>query len=104
MPRDIEHIVETHRAARERVAAGLPVWDRRINLADIWRNDALSFEAKRDAIVRRIRRSGWITEDNWSLDNLVEELGDAADTDEFDAVWDVLYDHADADRVWIATF
>lgn len=79
-------------------------WLLTVNLADVFRNEELTFEERRDAIVQRIRASGWITEDDYSLDNLVEELGDAEDTDEFDAVWDVLYDHADADRVWIATF
>lgn len=104
MPRDIEQIVETHRAARERVAAGLPVWDRRINLADIFRNEDMTFEQRRDAIVKRIRNSGWITEDSYTLADLVEELGDAESADEFDAVWDEIYNQADADRVWIATF
>ncbi len=103
MPRDIDHIVETHRAARERVAAGLPVWDRRVDVRDVFRNENLTFEQRRDAIVRRIRNSGWTIEPGSTLDHVVEELGDTEDTDEFDAVWDVIYDYADTDRVWIET-
>ncbi len=79
-------------------------WLLTINLRDVFRNEDMTFEERRDAIVARIRASGWITEDDWSLDNLVEELGDVETTDEFDAVWDEIYNEADADRVWIATF
>jgi len=106
MPRDIEHIVETHQLARQRVAAGLPVWDRRINIADIWNDATMSFEEQRDALVARIRISGWLVGRN-EFDRLVEvvdNLADAEDFNEFNAWWDELYDHADADRVWIATF
>lgn len=104
MPRDIEHIVDTHRAAQKRRAAGLPVWDRTIDLRPVWRNENLTFEQRRDAIVKRIRNSGWITDDSLHLDGLVEELGDVEAVDEFDAVWDAIYDEADSDRVWIQTF
>ncbi len=103
MPRDIEHIVDTHRIAQQRRDAGLPIWDRRINLAGVFRNENLTFEERRDAIVRKIRASGWVTDESWSLDNLVEELGDTENVDEFDAVWDAIYDQADIDRVWIET-
>ncbi len=82
----------------------MPTWTLTINVADVFHNDDLTFEQIRDTVVQRIRASGWIGEDDHTLGDLVDELGDAADTDEFDAVWDVLYDHADADRVWIATF
>jgi len=34
----------------------------------------------------------------------VDELADAETGDDFDAPWDALYDEADLDRVWIATF
>lgn len=80
------------------------VWLLTINLRDVWRNEGMTFEQRRDAIVTRIRNSGWITEDHYTLGDLVDELADAVNTDAFDAVWDLIYDHADADRVWIATF
>lgn len=104
MPRDIDHLVETHRLAQQRRAAGLPVWDRKINLGDVFHNDSLTFEQIRDVAVQRIRRSGWLTDDDYTLTGLVDELAETADADEFDCVWDEIYDHADIDRVWIATW
>ncbi len=79
-------------------------WLLTINVADVFRNEDMTFEQRRDAIVQRIHASGWIAEDDYTLGDLVDELGDAADTDDFDAVWDEIYNQADADRVWIATF
>jgi len=106
MARDIEHIVETHHLARDRAAAGLPVWDRTLNLRDVFHNDALTFEEKRDAIVQRLRNSGWL-DGRDMFDDLVlavEGLETAEDGNEFDEWFGIVYDHADYDRVWIATF
>jgi len=52
--------VETHRLAQKRRVAGLPVWDRRINLRHIWQDEALTFEQRRDRVVAVLRRSPWI--------------------------------------------
>ncbi len=108
MPRDVDHIVETHQLARQRVAAGLPVWAHTINLKDVWRNDNYTFPERRDVIVARLRRSNWFTGRDTSgfdeLGEVVANLADAEDGTEFDEWWDELYDHADRDRVWIATF
>ena len=60
MPDSVEHRVEMHRLATERRSQGKPIWDRKIRLADVFHNDALTFEQQRDAIVKRIRSSGWI--------------------------------------------
>jgi hypothetical protein len=105
MARDIEHSVETHRLAQQRRAAGRPVWDLTINLADFWNNEDLTFEQRRDKTVERIRQSPWFTEydEDSSLHALVEELADAADGDEFDGPWEEIFDLADIDGVWIAT-
>ena len=106
MPRTVDHIVATHQLAQQRREAGQPVWDRKLNLADIFHNDALSFVESRDAIVRRIRISGWL-DGRDEFDDLVELVNDhlayAEDVKEFDELWDAVYDHADADRVWIQT-
>ena len=106
MPRDLDHLVETHRLADQRRRAGQPIWDRRINVGDIFHNDDLTFEQSRDRIAARIKGSTWYTaegEDSelWAL---VDELADTEDTDEFDAVWNGIYDLADFHRVWIDTF
>ncbi len=106
MPDSADHRVEMHRLARERVAAGMPVWDRRVNVADVFHDEAMSFIERRDAIVARLRSSGWL-DGRDEFDGLVEAvdgLANADDDDEFNAWWDEIYDHADADRVWIATF
>jgi hypothetical protein len=105
VPRTAEHIVETHQLARARVAAGLPVWDRKIRLADVWRNEAMTFEQRRDAIVRRLRVSSWVKgcDEFDELPQAIGELSEVADANAFDEVWDLIYDLADADRVWIDT-
>jgi hypothetical protein len=58
----------------------------------------MTFEEKRDAIIGRIRESGWQSED---LDNALGELAEAEDAADFDEVWDLIYDLADEERVWI---
>jgi hypothetical protein len=103
MPRTVDHIVATHHLAQERRDAGLPIWDRKLNVADVFRNDEMSFEERRDAVVARIRRSGWIETGNWNLSHLVDGLASAEAVEEFDGWWDEIYDEADADRVWIET-
>lgn len=106
MPDTAEHRADMYALAQERRKAGKPTWAHKINLADVFHNDEMTFEEKRDAIVRRIRATTWFKDyDEYDdLPQLVEELADAEDTDAFDGVWDCIYDIADADRVWIATF
>ena len=105
MPQTVEHKVEMARIARKRIAAGKPVWDRKINLSGVFHNTDMSFEERRDAIVRILRASTWIKGLD-EFDNAMEALdglADAEDTEEFDGWFDELYDCADADRVWITT-
>lgn len=105
MTRTLDHLVDVHRLARERVAAGLLVWDRKLDVSDVFHNDALTFEQRRDSIVRKIRNSGWL-DGRDMFDDLVlavEGLENADDVDEFDGWWDEVYDHADYDRAWIST-
>lgn len=105
MPSTIDHKVEMFHVAQSRRAAGLPVWERRLNFADVVHNEALSFEQRRDAIVDRLRHSAWFAGRD-EFDELVEavdNLARADDADEFDGWWDEIYDVADYDRVWIVT-
>lgn len=101
----VEHKVEMHQLARERQDAGLPVWDRKLRLADVFRNEDMSFEERRDAIVARIRATAWFKGygEGDDLPQFVEELAGTQTPDEFDGPWDCIYDQADADRVWIET-
>lgn len=105
MPDTADHRADMHRLATERRKAGKPIWDRKINLADVFHNDGLTFEQKRDAIVARIRASAWFKQyDEYDdLPQYVEELADTEDNASFNAVWSEIYDIADYDRVWIAT-
>lgn len=95
-----------HHLATERRKAGKPPWEHRINLSDVWRDDGLSFEQKRDAVVHRIRASTWFKgyDESDDLPQFTEELAGTQDIGEFDLVMVEIYDIADADRVWIATF
>lgn len=83
MSRSPDHIVETHRIVRARRAAGQPVWAHRLNIADIWRNEALTFEQQRDAIVSRLRASAW-HQDSETVQDLTDTLADTKNGDEFD--------------------
>jgi hypothetical protein len=98
MPDSVDHRVGMFRLAQERRQAGLRSWKRTVNLKGVWRNEAMTFEERRDAIIGRIRESGWQSED---LDNAIDELAEAEDADDFNEVWDLIYDLADEERVWI---
>ena len=105
MPDTADHRAAMYRLATERRAAGLPVWDGTLKLADVFHNDHLTFERKRDAIVGRIRATPWFKDkDEYDdLVYLVEELAETEDNGSFNSLWSDLYDMADADRVWIET-
>ena len=106
MPDTAEHRADMYQLAQERRKAGKASWAHKINLADVFHNDDLTFEQKRDTIVRRIRATTWFKQyDEFDdLPMFVEELADAEDKHAFNGPWDCIYDIADADRVWIATF
>jgi hypothetical protein len=106
MPDTAQHRADMYALAQARRKAGKPSWAHKINLADVFRNDGLTFTQKRDAIVSRIRATTWFKDcdERDSLPMFVEEMADTQDTRDFDAVWSEIYDIADADRVWIATF
>lgn len=85
----------------------VPVWRKTVDVKDIWTNfSTMPFEEARDEVVRRVEESGWPgnTLDADTLDNAIQGLKTAQGTPEFNAWWDVLYDIADVDRVWIETF
>lgn len=105
MPHTAEHRADMFRLAQERKSLGLPSWDRKIRLAEVFRNEDMGFEQRRDAIVARLLASSWLRErgDYDDLSDLIVDLGEAADVGEFDRVWDAIYDLADEDRVWIET-
>lgn len=76
-------------------------WEIKIDLTDVWPEGDVygdKFLAVRDAIVQRIRKSGWI-----GVGGYVRRLADTADMDAFNRVWARIYDAADRDRVFIHT-
>jgi hypothetical protein len=106
MPDTADHRAEMFSLAHQRRAAGLPLWERTVNLREVFHNEEMTFEQRRDAIVRILRASPWLAGRGEfdALVEIVDLLADACDAEEFDGWWSELYDHADYDRVWIATF
>jgi hypothetical protein len=82
----------------------MPTWKYTLNLADIWRDESLTFEQLRDETIRRIMGSRFYTDEDLELYEIVDELADTDTRDYFDQVWHAFYDWADAERVWVATF
>jgi hypothetical protein len=78
-------------------------WNHRLHLGDIFHNDDLTFEAKRDEIVRRIKAARWYREGGYTIESIVEELAAAEDAAAFDDAWGLFYDWCDGERVWVET-
>ena len=108
MPDTADHRAAMYELAESRKRRGWPVWILTLNVKDVFDDDEMGLEEKRDIIVSRIRASRWpllhsVEEGDYSLDELLDELSGVDDEPYFDQVWSALYDLADYDRVWIAT-
>lgn len=122
MPATPEHKAEIHALARSRINAGKPVWAETLDLTgvprlegdDVYDDD--KFRDYRDRVVARIKTSRWyktkgtpdadpddgaLGENLWEV---VENLGDTEDVDEWFDWFDRFYDLADYARVWVKTF
>lgn len=83
----------------------MPQWNEIIYVSDVFHNESMTYEDKRDTIVGRVKKSNWYQKRPGTfLEDIAEGLATAEDTEDFDYWWDQLYDWADYDRVWIATF
>ncbi len=124
MPRTIEHIVETHRLARERVQAGRPVWARTIDIkATLARSNGDTSEATAARVANEIAallrsRLPAATLD-WASPGCDDEIAEIVegleqlrpDSYADDREWsahqdlnaglDALYDWADRERIWL---
>lgn len=78
-------------------------WDFKLELKDVFHNEDLSFEEKRDEIVDRINSAPFMDEDDGELVDIVEELAGTETIPEFDRAWSWFYDWADFARVWVET-
>ncbi len=81
-------------------------WQYVIRLGDVFRNEGMTFEQRRDAIVDRLCGSDWYQAyadaDDPTLWELVNELSYAEDFDEFNDTWSSIYDLADdGHQAWI---
>jgi hypothetical protein len=80
-------------------------WDHTLKLADVFHNDALTLERKREIIADRIvKRLGKNDEFGEEFTDLAEELRNTDTVASFDRVWNDVYDAANYHRVWIETF
>lgn len=82
---------------------GTAAWKHKVDVSDIFRNEDLYFEQRRDQIVERLRKSRAIkeeTDNGQELELLVDELAETDDVPYFDMVWHAIYDLAD-DRKWL---
>ena len=83
-------------------------WKHQLKLGDVFHNDDMTFDARRDAIVARIRATGWYKrtvagEDGYELTDIVDDLADTKGADTFDEIWSNFYDWCDENRVWVET-
>lgn len=124
MPRDIEHLVETHRLAAERRRNGLPMWDRTINIKDIIHRDrdnetpehAAAVANEIAALIRSKIPAAWLDDRSDDFDEELFEIVDGmealtpnsyADDPSYSVLEDLnnmlsgLYDWADIKRVWL---
>ena len=83
----------------------MAIWLYKIDLKDVWHNDELSFEEKRNEIVKRLRDSSWFKDSySFELEDLIDWLELTGNVQEFDHQFRYIYDLADEDRTWIETF
>lgn len=83
-------------------------WKEVIDLKAFYHDD-LSIENVRDKTVEAIKASSWYKNfeekaHEPSLFILVDDFAEAEDYQDFDYFMGLLYDLADRDRIWIATF
>lgn len=124
MPRTIERIVENHRVAADRRAAGKPVWDRTINIKEILHEDQSNTSNEHSAqvanrigaLVRSRVPAAWLEIDSDEVDfdliEIVEGMEalkpnsydgeeDFTPLDDLNSMLEQLYDWADSKRVWL---
>lgn len=100
-----DHRAEMAKIVAERKAQGKSAWERTVNLKGIINNSDMTLLEVRDAAVRAIRASGWVDvrADDEDFILLIEELEECETKEDFNYLFNEVYNYADYDRVWIAT-
>ena len=76
-------------------------WLSKINISEAWSSDHLEFPEHRDAIVEAVRSSEIFFGDDDDLNDILFELEESEDYDEFNEAWNWFYDWCDENRVWV---
>ncbi len=79
-------------------------WQHTVKIGDVLNSDELTFEQRRDAIVARLQESSAMKDGRKGevLTDLVADLADADDEDEYDWFMEDIYDLADTDKfLWV---
>lgn len=82
----------------------MPEWFGTLKLSDVFQDEDTPFPERREEIVRRIRAASFFDEDDYELVEITESLSSASDTQDFDDQWELFYNWADYNRVWVETF
>jgi hypothetical protein len=85
----------------------MPRWKHTLDIKAVWQDEEMDLPTKGKAIAEKIKAAPfWPGADGDDLEQIVEELEDAAEADDehwFNLVWSAFYDWADAERVWVKT-
>ena len=88
-------------------------WTIKIDVSDLWEKyqDDEDFEAFKEALLPRLREKLSEVEEElgsgvaMEFDDMIDQIEyNADDVEEFDYIWQDLYDWADANLVWLGTF
>jgi bifunctional DNA-binding transcriptional regulator/antitoxin component of YhaV-PrlF toxin-antitoxin module len=87
-------------------------WVIKLDVADIWEKyqDDEDFDEFKEALIPRLEDKVEEVVDElgdgvgMEFEDMIEEIKNADDVEEFDYVWQDMYDWADANMVWLGTF
>lgn len=77
-------------------------WAMTLDVSDVFHSTDLSTADKAQRIAARILTHRW-AHINGVVADLADELAEQTDPENFDVIWNAIYDEADYDRVWVKT-
>ena len=75
-----------------------------LDLADLWYDEDLTFEQKRDAIVARIGAATWYNESDFELDWIYQSLQISKNVPQFSLSWNPFMAYARKHNIRVRTF